>query len=298
MAGPRIVAYWGDPLLAERALAWALGSWGQARRVVLFGDEPCLDRLIEELGSADLFGEPRAIVVRRADPLMGEERLVRALARGVPPDLGVAFVGAALRGPVVQAAEEATSFPTPTGRTLRALTSELLSEAGLAGTAAVVAPLIEAAGGNTLLLSQEVEKLSLWKGERLPARWRELLSSSSGPAYAYLDAVGSREIPAALAELRRLLAAGGNPSLLFFSLVGHVRALLAALAASEDGREPAGPPWLVRRRLDQARRWGEARLVGLLASLQALDLQIKTGQISPEAALHQFTLGLARAGPG
>lgn len=158
----------GDPLLVERALARALTAWGQARRVVLFGDEPCLDRLIEELGSADLFGERRAIVVRRADPLMGEERLGRALARGVPPDLGVAFVGAALRGPVVQAAEEATSFATPTGRALRALASELLSEAGLAGTAAVVDPLIEAAGGDTLLLSQEVEKLSLWKGNGSP----------------------------------------------------------------------------------------------------------------------------------
>jgi len=106
--------------------------------------------------------------------------------------------------------------------------------------------------------------------------------------------VGMGELPAALAELRGALAAGWNPSALFFITVGHVRALLVALGA-QAGRTPPGPAWLVQRRLNQARRWGEARLVDLLASLQELDLRIKTGQASPEAALHQFTLRLARA---
>jgi DNA polymerase III delta subunit len=193
-------------------------------------------------------------------------------------------------------ADEAQHFPTPTGRALRALASELLAEADLPRPPFVVDLLVEAAAGDTLRLAQEVEKLTLWKGARLPReRLPELLFSSQGAPYAYLDAVGTGELPSALAELRRLLAGGWNPSALFFILVGHVRALLVALSAHHGGRAAPGPTWLVRRRLDQARRWGEARLIGLLASLQALDLQIKTGHLSPEAALHLFTLRLVQA---
>lgn len=296
MVGPRIVAYWGDPLLVERALGRALAGWGPCRRVVLFGDETCLGRLLAEVESRDLFGEGRAIVVRRAEPLVGEERLARALARGVPDDLGIAFLGEDLKGPVVETAHEAKFLPTPTGRALRTLAGELLSEAGIPAPASVVDLLVETTGGDPLRLAQEVRKLALW--ERLPTRWPQLLFSSLGPPYAYLDAVGMREIPTALGELRRLLRTGANPTALFFAVVGHVRALLAALAASAAGRVPPGPPWLVQKRLAQARRWGEGGLVGLLASLQALDLRVKTGQLSPEAALYRFTLGLPQPGPG
>jgi len=283
----------------ERALARALEGWGPARRVVLFGDEPCIDRLLAELTSDDLFGEPRAIVVRRADKLMGEERLARAVAAGVPSNLALAFLGESLSGPVVRAADDALFLPTPTGRALRALASELLAEADLPRSAAVVEILVEASGGDTLRLSQEVAKLAIWQRTTVPAReLDDLVFAAQRPPYAYLDAVGARDTPTALAELRRLLTAGGNPSGLFFTLVAHLRSLLAAAGATAAGRTPPGPSWLVRRRLDQARRWGEARLVRGLASLQQLDVQIKTGQISPEAALHLFTLDLAQGARG
>jgi len=293
VAAVRFGAYWGDPLLVERALGRALSHLGAARRVVLFGDEPCLARLLGELGSADLFGEPRAIVVRRADKLVEEERLARSVAR-LPSDLALFLLGEALKGPVVRLADEAIALPTPTGRALRALASELLAEADLPQPASLVDRLVEAAGGDTLRLAQEVGKLALWKGARLPPeRLGDLLYFSGGTPYAYLDAVGARDLPQALVELRTLLDVGWNPSALFFTLVGHVRALLTALAAQGAGRVPSGPAWLVRKRLAQARTWGEARLIGGLASLQNLDLQAKTGRLSVEAALYHFTYGLA-----
>lgn len=299
MTAVRFGAYWGDSLLVERALGRALSRLGAVRRVVLFGDEPCLARLLGELGSVDLFGEPRAIVVRRADMLVGEERLARSLARGLPADLSLFFLGEALTGPVVRLADEAIALPTPTGRALRALASELLAEADLPRPAALVDCLVEAAGGDTLRLAQEAEKLALWKDARLPHdRLGELLYFSGGTPYAYLDAVGARDFPQALVELRTLLDVGWNPSALFFTLVGHVRALLTALAAQGAGRVPSGPAWLVRKRLAQARTWREARLVGGLASLQNLDLQIKTGRLSTEAALYHFTYGLTQLEPG
>lgn len=299
MAALRFGAYWGDPLLVERALARALRGLGPVRRVVLFGDEPCLARLLGELGSTDLFGERRAIIVRRADKLVGEARLARTLANGLPADLALFVLGEAMKGPVVQMAEESLGLPTPSGRALRALASELLGEADLPKSAFLVDHVVEAAGGDTLRLAQEVDKLALWTGSPLPPdRLASLLYVSGGVPYPYLDAVGARDLPHALSELRKLLDGGWSPAALFFTLVGHVRALLAAVAAHGDGRTPAGPAWLVRKRLTQAQKWGEARLIGCLASLQSLDVQIKTGQLSAEAALYHVTYGLAQLGPG
>ncbi|MCX7750534.1 MAG: hypothetical protein N2320_03120 [Candidatus Bipolaricaulota bacterium] len=296
MAAVRLGVYWGDPLLAERALERALAALGPVRKVVLFGDEPVRERLLAELGAVDLFGEGRAIVVRRADPLLGEAGLERALARGLPPDTALFLLGADLRA-LARRADDARGFPAPTGRALQELAAELLGEAGLPTPPFLLDLLVEACGGDTLRLAREVEKLALWKGTRLPPEdLSRILFFSGGAPYSYLDAVGGGDVPAALRELRRLLEAGANPGALFFALVGHVRALLAALAAEQGGRTPAGPPWLVRRRLAQARRWGETALVGLLAQLQELDRAVKTGQLSPEAALYRFTLGLPGRG--
>ncbi|MBC7093190.1 hypothetical protein H5T53_04185 [Candidatus Bipolaricaulota bacterium] len=294
MATVRLGVYSGDPLAVERTLAQRLSALGPHQRVALFGDETCLGKLLDELGTQDLFGETKVVVVRRADALAHEPRLATAVARGLPPGTGLFLIGEKLTGPVTRVAEEVQHFPSPTGRALRELARELLVEAGLPTPAFLVDLLTEASGGDTLRMAQEVAKLALWQGARLPrARLPELLFFSQPPPYAFLDAVGTREIARALAELAKLLRSGWNPVPLFFLLVSHIRSLLAAQAAASAGRKPPGPEWLVRRRLNQARLFGEPMLVRLLGRLQELDLAIKTGRLSPDVALYLFTLDLA-----
>ncbi|MCR4391331.1 MAG: hypothetical protein NUV94_00790 [Candidatus Acetothermia bacterium] len=294
MAAVRLGVYSGDPLAVERTLAQRLSALGPHQRVALFGDETCLGKLLDELGTQDLFGEAKVVVVRRADALTHEPRLATALARGLPPGTGLFLIGEKLTGPVTRVAEEVQHFPAPTGRALRELARELLVEVGLPTPAFLVDLLAEASGGDTLRMAQEVAKLALWQGARLPpgARLPELLFFSQPPPYAFLDAVGTRKIARALAELAKLLRSGWNPASLFFLLVSHIRSLLAAQAAASAGRKPPGPEWLVRRRLNQARLFGEPALVRLLGRLQELDLAIKTGRLSPDAALYLFTLDL------
>lgn len=286
--------YWGDPLAAERALEARLGELGGAERVVRFGDELSVGGLLTELGTPGLFGRERALVIRRADPLARAEALVRALKAGPPPGTAVFFLGEDLKGPLSQAAQEAVHFPPPRWRELHQLAAELLSQAGLPPQPRLVELLVEACRGDSMHLAREVEKLALWR-EGLPP-WRELprlVFFAEPTPYGYLDAVGERRVTQALAELRRLLAAGWDPFRLFFMLVSHVRALLAVRAAWEDGRTPPGPEWLAKRRLAQARRFPQPQLVELLAQLQEIDLHIKTGALTPEDALWLFTLALA-----
>lgn len=290
----RFGVYWGDPLAVERAVAERLAELGGAERVVRFGDELSLGELLAELGTSGLFGGERALVIRRADPLARAEALAQALKSGPPPGTAVFFLGEDLRGPLARAAQEAMHFPSPTWRELRKLAAELLAQAGLPQKRQLVELLVEACRGDALHLAREVEKLALWR-ERLPpeGELRRLVFSAEPTPYAFLDAIGERKLPQALAELKRLLSAGWDPFRLFFMLVSHLRALLAARAAWEDGRTPPGPEWLARRRLAQARRFSQRELIELLARLQELDLRIKTGALTPEGALWTFTLGLA-----
>ncbi|MGC9529859.1 MAG: DNA polymerase III subunit delta [Candidatus Bipolaricaulaceae bacterium] len=289
----RFGVYSGDPLAVERTVAQRLQALGAVERIALFGDDVPVGQVLSELGTENLFQQDKALVVRRADALLAKEQLADALEDGPPPHCAVFFLGERQRGRLPRLAQEAKHFPLPRGRALRALAADLLEEAGLPAPRFLVDMLAEAAGGDTLHLAREVEKLVLWEGERL-ARFQvpRLLFFAEPRPYAFLDAVGERDLATALAELGRLLSSGWDPFRLFFVLAAHLRALLTTLAAVADGRTPPGPGWLARRRLHQAQRYSAAELVGLLARLQQLDMLIKTGRCAPRDALFQFILGL------
>ncbi|MGC8962473.1 MAG: DNA polymerase III subunit delta [Candidatus Bipolaricaulaceae bacterium] len=287
----RFGVYSGDPLLSERRLAARLKDLGPARRDVFFADEITPEELLLEIGTPDLFGEARAVVVRWADPWRGERELAMALRAKLWEGVAVFFLGEDLRGPLAEAAEEAEHFPRPTGRALRELCEALLSEAGLPAYPFLVDLLVEACEGNTLRLAQEVEKFRIWKGGKLPrSRLWELCFFGQPQPYEFLDAVGNGDFRGALQALDELLRTRWNPQALFNLLVGHLRSLLLTLSATEAQENPSGPDWLIRRRLAQAHRHGEARLIQALALLQELDVRIKLGELDPEDALHLFIL--------
>jgi len=301
MAHPaNIAAYSGDPLLVERALSERAQEFGQAQRVPLYGDEITPEELASQLFTSSLFGERRLLVVRRADTLVRSSYLARQLEAGLPEDTALVVVGEKLRGPVVELAHDAQHFARPKGRTLRSLAKSLLEEEGITSYGFLVDLLVEACGKGseqeegTLRLQREVEKLSLWKGGALPkGRIPELLFSAQAAPYALLDALGSRDVAAALAEFRRLNTGTPEAFRLFFLVVTHIRTLLITRESMDRGQQPPGPAWLARRRAAQARHFDQEELIGLHMRLQELDLKIKTGRITPQAALTYFTLSLA-----
>ncbi len=282
----------------ERALATRLRNLAPVERIPLAGDAYTPQELATEVMTPSLFGERRALVVRHADDLVRSQRLARALADGLPPDTALFLLGNHLRGPVVREAEEAEHFRPPKGRTLRALAKELLEEAGLPAHAVLLDLLLACCGSGkeqeTLRLAREVEKLALWKGEKLPRdALPQLVFAAQAPPFPLLDALGSRDVPTALAELRRLVRGPAEAFPLFFMVVGHVRNLLIVRDALDRGTQPPGEPWLVRRRIAQANRFTQQELIELLEQLQELDVKIKSGGISAPDALVYFTLSLA-----
>ncbi len=296
----RVAAYSGDPLLVERTLSQRLRELEGAERIPLFGDELTPEELASQVLTPSLFGGERALVVRRADALVRSSYLARRLEDGSPPDTAVLFVGEQLRGPVVRIAQDAQHFARPKGRALRAMAKTLLEEVGLPTPGYLVDLLVESCGSGsdqekgTLRLLREVEKLALWKGGELPPEQvPKILYAAQAPPYALLDALGTCDVPAALAELRRLVGGTQEAFRLFFLVVTHVRTLLVTRAALDRGGQPPGPAWLARRRAAQAKNFTQDRLMELLQLLQQLDVRIKTGRITAPAALYTFTLSLA-----
>lgn len=294
----RFGAYSGDPLLVERTLAARLRALTPVERMPLSGETYTAEELATEIMTPSLFGERRALVVRHADDLVRSQRLARTLADGLPPDTALFLVGHQLRGPVVREAQEAEHFRPPKGRTLRALAKELLEEAGLPAHAVLLDLLLTCCGSGrdqeTLRLAREVEKLAVWKGEKLPRdALPQLVFAAQAQPFPLLDALGSRDVPTALAELRRLVRGTSEAFPLFFMVVGHVRNLLIVRDALDRGTEPPGEPWLVRRRIAQANRFTQQEIIELLEQLQELDVKIKSGGITAPDALVYFTLSLA-----
>ncbi|NOX44517.1 MAG: hypothetical protein GXO72_02105 [Caldiserica bacterium] len=299
--GPiRFGVYSGDPFLAERALRRRLAQLGEVDTVLLWGDEVGAEGVLEALGTPLLFGggRTRAVVVRRADPLAGDQRLIAALRRGIPEGVALFLLGSEIKGPLAAVAEEAVHFARPTKGELRELAAQLMREAGLRVHGFVVDMLVEACGGDAMRLAREIEKLSLWKGGKLPReRIPELFYFAEPAPFGFLEGIGWRDLAGALGELSTLLGRGWDSQRIFFLLAGQLRALILARAALDGKAHPEGPDWLWRRRLQQARNFTAEELLELLSLLQELDLAIKQGRMDPVSALYLFTLRVAPGSP-
>ncbi|HID08705.1 TPA: hypothetical protein EYP13_00580 [Candidatus Micrarchaeota archaeon] len=289
----RFGVYSGDRFLAERALKRRIRELGDVEVVVLWGDEVGTQEVLEALGTPLPFGggSPRAVVVRRADPLSGDQRLIAALRGGPPEGVAVFFLGDEIKGPLATAADEFIHFNKPTKPELRELAIQLMQEAGLRVHGFVVDMLVEACGGDAMRLAKEVEKLAIWKRGKLPReRIPELFYFAEPAPFGFLDGVGWMDLRRALTELSGLLSRGWDPMRIFHLLTAHVRQLVLAKAAEEGEPLPEGPEWLWRRRRQQAKGLKKKKLLEWLCLLQELDLAIKRGEVSPKVALYLFTL--------
>ena len=296
----RFGVYSGDAFLVERTLRRRLAALGEVERIVLWGDEVGAAEVLDALGTPLLFQGAglRSVVVRRADPLAGDQRLTQALRGGPPDGVAVFFVGEEIKGPLATAADEYIHFKKPTKAELRELAVELMREAGLRVHGFVVDLLAEACGGDAMRLAKEVEKLALWKGGKLRREAIPELFYFAEPApFGFLEGIGWRDALGALRELTQLLKRGWDPQRIFFLLVSQVRALILARAAQDGEPIPEGPDWLWRRRLQQARNFTKKELLEYFSFLQELDLAIKQGRMDPESALYLFTLRLALESP-
>jgi DNA polymerase-3 subunit delta len=301
-----------EPLLREAALeALEAHVLAGAPRDFNFDrldvDSASPSRLEEALGTLPLMASRRLVVLREGEGRgagideswgRGIEQALASLPEQTTAVLVVVARKIDRRSRWVKAFREpATEIEceSPTGT--RELVEFLDREASRQGVqiAKDAAELLsERVGPHLLLLRQELEKLSLHVGAGGRIDRASVALSVSSVAeesiWELTDAIGQGRTADSLAKLAQMLNQGEASQAVLGALASHFRRLLRV----EQGEPVKGPPFVVRKLEQQARRFPSARLLGCLRAIHRADVELKgAGVLRPERALEQLVIQLA-----
>ncbi|HHY39267.1 MAG TPA: DNA polymerase III subunit delta [Clostridia bacterium] len=295
-----------------------------------------LAQAVETIASPSLFGGPRLISCKISG-YREVEPFLPAIGRYVtaPPADTCLFIHCHSKEPPSSRLEMSlggtsriVSCPKLVGTDLEKWIADEMSKFGLRHDPLLVRTLIRGQGDNADLhwLSGEIEKLYLEAsdpnsgGTEASDSGSELYISRGPRTSAFLvtDAIGARDIPAAMMAAQEAFAWGEPPLRLCFMMARHLMLLLRAkvlsktprvspvnvnpddrrAAKSDRTREKAHQlglgisPFEEKKIMGQARRFSEEEIVTLLKMLLEAESAIKSGLMEGDVALEVF---LARA---
>ena len=109
------------------------------------------------------------------------------------------------------------------------------------------------------------------------------------PIWDLTDAIGQGRTADAVDALSRMLVQGAAPPAILGALASHYRRLVRVA----HGEKVPGPPFVVKKLSQQARRQSPRRLVTCLRAIHRADVELKGASVMrPERALEQLILAL------
>ena len=177
-------------------------------------------------------------------------------------------------------------------------------EAGGSHIAPQAASLLAAnVGGDLTAMTNEIEKLSLYKGPggTIEAADVELLSpyAAEGNIFELVDALGGRQSARAAELFQQKVNEGADPFYLFSMFIRQFRLLLQAKTLLEAGERPAGiaeqlkqRPFVAEKLARQARNFTLPQLEQIYRRLLEIDVDTKTGHADLLTALYLLVAGL------
>jgi DNA polymerase III delta subunit len=295
-----------DSFLAELALEEllqnAVGREREGAVQVLYGDETTWPRVLEAARTGSLFVARRAVVVRRAEALKGDEDALDAYLERPSPDVALVLVAARpdrRKSAWKRLLSRAQLHPAEPkkGRALAGFVAEQLRRRGLRLDQDAQHELIERVGQDLRRLMGELDKLEAFGGVERTLGASDVAAvlgrPLARPLYELADAVTGREAALALERLDDALEAGEEPLLLLGVMHRAVRQVRACLALQRRGASrdelaarllPKPLAFKLPAMLDAARRWSEPQAGRAIAALAEADRALKRGA-EPRAAL-------------
>jgi len=169
--------------------------------------------------------------------------------------------------------------------------------------------LIERVGMNLRSLSAEVDKISAFVGpDRTLGRDEiEAVVAKTAPVdiFAFTDAIGLRDLEAALRAGTALMDEGESPMRLATMGTWHLRNLIKVKALSERGLERGDVirqaslrgDWQLRKLQQQAERFDTAELLSALRGAGDMEAEMKTSPVEPGLVLERWVVAVCRATP-
>jgi len=157
--------------------------------------------------------------------------------------------------------------------------------------------------GNTATISQEIKKLINFSGDEIiDEKAVDLLleSQSGSDIFKTIEALASNNKKLALKLLHNHIERGDDLFYLFSMFIYQFRNLLRIASLQENGifnefeiaKQSKLHPYVVKKSMNQARNFGEKKLIAIHKKLGTLDTKIKTGKIEIKLALDKFIVEL------
>jgi len=294
------------------------GEEGDFSFTAFDGSDAAMRDVLDELATVAMFGGRRLVVVEQADPFVTRYRaeLEDYVARPAPTGALVLSLKSFPANTRLYKAVASTGLlvdcnAPPAARLARWLSAWAKKTHKVQLPHAAAEMLIEMIGPELGLLDQELAKLAVTAGDHKKIT-PELIAQSVGgwrakTTWEMLDAALDGDVPGAMTQLDRLLAAGENP----IGLLAQISATLRRFAAATRlilQTEAAGRPVALRPALQQAgvrpfvleraerrlRRLGRHRGSNLYRSLLSADLDLKgASPLPPRVILERLIVRLA-----
>jgi DNA polymerase III subunit delta len=290
----------GEEFLVHEALEQVRADAGtdQLSEVSISGNAT-VPEMLTALETPSLLGGRRMVVVNDAEALTKEAAQALAKYLESPSPHSVLVLVAGGRTKMDAAAKRSgrvIMLDAPKGRRLASWLRRRATEKQLKLDDRGAWALIDSVGTELRDLDSALTQLetALAPGARVGAAEvrNAFVRSADQRIYVFTDAVGDRRLPLAMASLRRLLEQGEDPLVVFGALTGQVRRMLRARRYADQGGAVVAdalglPTWRAERLSKQARHYRENELVRALGTLAATDVEIKGGDLPPEAALER-----------
>ncbi len=158
-------------------------------------------------------------------------------------------------------------------------------------------------GGDLLAMTNEIEKLVLYKGvgETIEAADVELLSpyAAESSIFDLVDALGNRQAARAAELFQKKVNEGVDPFYLFSMFIRQFRLLIQTKSLLDGGERPAGiaeqlkqRPFVADKLARQARNFTLPQLEQIYGRLLDIDVDVKTGKADLLTALYLLVAGL------
>ena len=293
----------GEPFLVDEALDRVRAeAGGDSFSEIAFDATAPGAEIVTALRTGSLLGGRRVVIVRDADALKKEQ--VDALLGYLDspsPDAALVLIaeGRTKFDAVLRRSGGSVALEAPRGRRLFAWIKQHGRAHGVRVDDRGAAALSDAVGTELRDLDAALSQLATSLGTDARITSEEVRRAfpryADERTYVLTDAVGDRKLPAAMTALRRLLQQGDDPLMVFGAVSAHVRRMLRARRAAEQSAAAVGqltglPGWRAERLQRQARAYHEDELVDALALLAATDVEMKGGDLTPEAALERAVL--------
>ncbi len=227
-----------------------------------------------------------------------------------PPSTHLVFFDGALTArnpllPVVKSVAQTVEHRKLRGNNLEEWVRQRAAARGAAILPAAARLLVQTAGDDLWILTNELEKLSIYAGSQpiaVPEVQELVAQARESTIFALIDAVAARQLAQAQRSLHTLLETGAAPGYVLTMLGREFRILLLAVTLSARGEKGDGlmrrmglaSPWALQRTLERSRGYRVASLKTALSRVLETDVAIKTGRQEPETALDLLVADLCR----